>query len=587
MLLIAALASAVLAVHQLGALDLPGCGFNDPCGRAARSAFGSIPGLGWPTSFVGAAYFIAASLAWTLAGRCPPRWICWILRAGALASILLSTAMAVGGYLCAYCATVHAANLLAWVIAETLPTRRGSARAARIAVPALIAFVLASLVLGIAQDRQHRIVSRQVESDLASSTRQLVEAQPDDQVPGSRSDPEPTQSAPFTGRYTLGASPAPIRIVVFTDYQCPHCQQIEDQLMALVEQRDDVSLSVKHFPFCSACNRYVPDNRHPSACRAARAAEAAGLLGGSEAFWAMHRWLFDHRGSFTDAVLRIGLEQMNLNANALFDLLDSDQTLAPVQADIDEAMALGLRATPMIFINGVQLRGWNAPNAITRAVQALAATNPPPLSPDHDHPPSAVDKFVDYWRAQPEVVLPPDTRAWPRGSLEPAVQIVMFGDALEPAVAQAHAAITAILARRPDVRYTFRHYPLDRSCNPVARATIHPGACLAARAVEAAGAVGGADAYWAMLDWILAHQDSLDEQAILDAAESLGLDPDIFASALNGPDATAAIIEDAQAFARLRLRAVPAIFINSRPVPNWRLDGVNVLERICQAAANQ
>jgi len=42
-----------------------------------------------------------------------------------------------------------------------------------------------------------------------------------------------------------------------------------------------------------------------------------------------------------------------------------DATLQEVKKDIDEAYTLGIYFTPMIFINGVELKGWNAPQALT------------------------------------------------------------------------------------------------------------------------------------------------------------------------------------------------------------------------------
>ena len=43
-----------------------------------------------------------------------------------------------------------------------------------------------------------------------------------------------------------------------------------------------------------------------------------------------------------------------------------------------------------------------------------------------------------------------------------------------------------VVASRGDVRYEFRHMPVDSSCNPFAPKTVHPHACEASRAVEAA-----------------------------------------------------------------------------------------------------
>ena len=68
MLLVAAAASGMLTFSHFHALTLPGCGKGSACEQAAASAFGTVPGLGLPTSFIGLAYFLAAifSLSWLM-----------------------------------------------------------------------------------------------------------------------------------------------------------------------------------------------------------------------------------------------------------------------------------------------------------------------------------------------------------------------------------------------------------------------------------------------------------------------------------------------------------------------------------------
>ncbi len=56
-LTVAAAASFVLVAGHLHLFTPPGCGAGSPCLRAAQSVFGTVPVLGWPTSFVGMAYF--------------------------------------------------------------------------------------------------------------------------------------------------------------------------------------------------------------------------------------------------------------------------------------------------------------------------------------------------------------------------------------------------------------------------------------------------------------------------------------------------------------------------------------------------
>ena len=50
LLAVSAVASLMLALQGLGSLNLPGCGFESDCARAAESVWGTIPGVAWLTT---------------------------------------------------------------------------------------------------------------------------------------------------------------------------------------------------------------------------------------------------------------------------------------------------------------------------------------------------------------------------------------------------------------------------------------------------------------------------------------------------------------------------------------------------------
>ena len=406
-------------------------------------------------------------------------------------------------------------------------------------------------------------VKEEVEQQYAESTQQIIEAS---------TDPE---REPFTGRYLLGPANAPIRLVLISDFQCSDCKIFEQQVRKILARHDNVSVSMKHFPFCTACNQYATKNLHPNACWAARAAEAAGILRGNDGFWQMHRWLFDRSASFTDGEIRAALAQFGYDVREFLDVMQGEETLRRVQADIEEATRLGLFRTPMIFINGVELKGWMAqPNALVRAVDELAARKPPPGSATQDHPPPAFEKYVADWRDQPQRSLPDDARAWNMGPDGAVVDIVAWGDYQEPFSAEADGRLRRITASRGDTRYTFRHYPIDQACNPVAPRTLHPLACLASRAAEAAGTIAGSDGYWAMHAWLFDDLDRLSEQTLAEAAAELGIDQGLLFTEMRSRAVTDAIAADARAGKVMGLDSVPFIFINGKRVPHWRKKGL-------------
>lgn len=673
LLAVAAATSGMLVLERLAGFHLPGCGMGSPCAQAAASAWGRVPGIGWPVSYVGLAYFLSMLAAWVFSrgGVGSDSRARMLIHAGALASVVFVVVMFVQQHLCAYCLATHVANLAFWALvmrsgaprSEPVPVRGGGGAApaaARSSSPlaqplAVFAgvFALATIALALADVQQKRDAAHEAERSLAESTERIIahEAErsrdaatpPDtaggasgvratDAAPGpgdsrdtvtaaaagddpgasagtsastggaatttAATDTKPADAPPpttapsasrgFTGRYRIGPESMPMRIVIISDYQCEDCKRVEGEMKAVLASRTDVSLSAKHFPMCSDCNEYARKanfNPHPNACWAARAAEAAGILRGNDGFWKMHEWLFSRGGSFTDAELTAHLREEGFDSAKFQELMMSDETLRLVEADIDEAINLGLQFTPMVFVNGIELEGTRTPGGLARALNNVAATRPVARTSANDKPPNATEKLVNDWRKQPVRPLPADAPAWSVGPASGTIAITVWGDYQEPRTAEADSLLRAVSREFAGARYTFRHYPINQECNAVATRTLHDQACLAATAAEAAGSLGGSDAYWKMHDWLLRHQGGVSESALRGAASGLGLDSERLVAAMASPEVAEAIASDARAGKAIGLVGVPTVFVNGKQMRLWREDGAEVIRKVLQAAA--
>src|SRR5689334_23281977 len=91
-----------------------------------------------------------------------------------------------------------------------------------------------------------------------------------------------TLKVPVTASdHVFGANSAPVTIVEYGDYQCPHCaaaQPSVEQILLRYEGR--IRLAFRHFPLTEV---------HPMAGVAAETAEFAGAHG---KFWHMHEALY-------------------------------------------------------------------------------------------------------------------------------------------------------------------------------------------------------------------------------------------------------------------------------------------------------
>lgn len=143
-------------------------------------------------------------------------------------------------------------------------------------------------------------------------------------------------------------------VVVFSDFECPSCRKFAKRLDTQVHELfgSDLRIVFKHYPLCMDCNAQVSRTIHPSACRAARAAEAARLQGGSEAFWAMHDRLFADWQGLTLFNYRGVAEELGLSPDQLLTDMDSDAVAERIDADSRLGQQLDVRGTPAVFVMG-------------------------------------------------------------------------------------------------------------------------------------------------------------------------------------------------------------------------------------------
>jgi Na+/H+ antiporter NhaA len=139
-----------------------------------------------------------------------------------------------------------------------------------------------------------------------------------------------------------------------------------------------------------------------------------------------------------------------------------------------------------------------------------------------------------------------------RGPAEAPVTVVEYGDFECPFCGQAEPAVRELLAAFGDVRYVWRHLPLN---------DVHPRAEVAAEAAEAAAAQG---AFWEMHDLLLDHQDALRVSDLTGYAEDLGLDVERFKDDLRRSAGAGRIAADVDSADLSGVSGTPTFFINGR-----------------------
>jgi Na+/H+ antiporter NhaA/predicted DsbA family dithiol-disulfide isomerase len=153
-----------------------------------------------------------------------------------------------------------------------------------------------------------------------------------------------------------------------------------------------------------------------------------------------------------------------------------------------------------------------------------------------------VDLYIDVDPARDHI----------RGPLEAPVTVVEYGDFECPYCGQAEPVVRELLRDFGDVRYVWRHVPLN---------DVHPNAQLAAEAAEAAA---DQDGFWEMHDLLLQHQDALRPRDLIKYAQQLGLDIERFTNALREHTGTSRVAEDVDGADLSGVSGTPTFFINGR-----------------------
>lgn len=472
----------------------------------------------------------------------------------------------------------HIGIAIAWIGAELagrsgrVSTRRGVVASGAVAV----VFVLAG---GIAE---HRIGQRKVRQSSEIATSNILKQAEVKTVETLASQPR------FTGRYRLGEANAKVRIVVISDFQCADCQKLDNELMELA-RRPDVSLSMKHFPFCRDCNTNVPKTLHANACWAARAAEAVGMVGGNARFWEMQKWLFARGGGFTEAELRRQIAAMGMPVDQFMAAFTGRDTLELVKADVAESMTLGISRTPMVFVNGVECVGWENAGAVTRIVNALLEAGISQDPQATDQPPSAMEKYLQMWRSAP-VELAAQATSRRRGDGLARIEIV--GDYQESGTRELNQLIAKILAEGWSAGLVFHHYPADSACNPAIPRQMHDRACELSRLVLAAGLVGGDVAYWKAHDAAMQLGGSvpIPQNLIQPIAAASGIPmqnlQDQMQMQVNSKAVQALLSQSAAIGQQVQISELPTLFVNGRRVARWRggVDSEVLIRSVIQEA---
>lgn len=168
--------------------------------------------------------------------------------------------------------------------------------------------------------------------------------------------PEPVRVAVEATGPGRGPENAPIKIVEFSDFQCPFCVRFVPVLEQVISKYGDkVRLVFRQFPLSA----------HPQAFKAAEASLCANDQG---KFWDLHEAMFENQQQLQVDNLKAKATALGMNAEQFNSCLDSGKFSASVQADIQAGIQAGVLGTPALFINGRFISGAVPLDQITKII---------------------------------------------------------------------------------------------------------------------------------------------------------------------------------------------------------------------------
>src|ERR687889_2146424 len=149
-----------------------------------------------------------------------------------------------------------------------------------------------------------------------------------------------------TRDHARGPRDAPVTLVKYGDYECPYCGQAHPMLKELQERAGKrVRFVFRHFPL---------DSVHPSARRAAKAAEAAAA---QDRFWEMHDLLYESQSELGEEDLMRYATELGLDLQRFEQDLANEHHAWRIEEDRLGGKRAGGVGTPTFFVKGVRYTG--------------------------------------------------------------------------------------------------------------------------------------------------------------------------------------------------------------------------------------
>jgi len=138
---------------------------------------------------------------------------------------------------------------------------------------------------------------------------------------------------------------AKVKIVVFSDFECPYCRKMSNELGSFFNKhKNDIVIYYKHFPL----------SFHKNAKLLAKIYEAGKQLGYD---WNMYQYSYKNK-SYEEITGIFEKKLENDDIGKFYKILNSPDITQKIKKNIKQGKEIGVRGTPYLLVNGHPINGY-------------------------------------------------------------------------------------------------------------------------------------------------------------------------------------------------------------------------------------
>jgi protein-disulfide isomerase len=168
---------------------------------------------------------------------------------------------------------------------------------------------------------------------------------------------------------SIGNPDAPVQLIEYADFQCPHCFNVhaatEYQLIQEYVDTGKVFFTYRPVGFLDSA----------TGAESSRSAEASYCAADQELFWPYHDAIYanfshSNSGGYSDSRLVSMADSVGIDTDAFRACLENGDRAAEVGAAVTEARSWGVTGTPGFVINGNVMTGERTFAQLQEAIEA-------------------------------------------------------------------------------------------------------------------------------------------------------------------------------------------------------------------------